>query len=529
MKVKNITQIIPKVGILAVGLLIATSCNDITELQPADAFSESTAFSSAQRVELAIIGMYNAAQSGTYAGGAVRGYPFGAAAIEQGDMRGEDMLNQALFYQITYESSITPFSANNVWMWNTLFTLINQCNVVIEGVKAAAAAKTITDAQAIAYEGECRFMRALAYHELLVNFARPFAEKNGAELGVPIRDFAVNSPATVDKAIAQPRNTVAEVYTFINSDLDFAETNLPATRSGNLRIVRPVKGAAIALKTRVKLHQGDWQGVVTEGNKIISAAAPFTSPISGFALTASPLGPFQNGYTAEAVFSIENNAQDNAGVNGALAAMMGNPTLGGRGLIVVSPIAFNLPEWRGDDLRRQLMNQNGRSYFSQKYTDYTNRSDNAPIMRYAEVLLNVAEAAARLGTGVDTRALALLNAVRNRAVTTAANQFTATSFTDKTALIRGILTERRIEFLGEGRRWADIHRLALDATFNTGGIPSKMAYGNAVFTTYNFTTPPTLTRTIQAIPYTDYRFLWPIPADELSRNATLAKQQNPGY
>ena len=330
-------------------------------------------------------------------------------------------------------------------------------------------------------------------------------------------------------AIAQPRNTVAEVYKFINGDLDFAETNLPATRTGNLRIVRPVKGAAIALKTRVKLHQGDWQGVVTEGDKIISAAAPFTSPISGFALTASPLGPFQNGFTTEAVFSIENNAQDNAGVNGALAAMMGNPTLGGRGLIVVSPIAYNLPEWRGDDLRRQLMNQNGRSYFSQKYTDYTNRSDNAPIMRYAEVLLNVAEAAARLGTGVDARALALLNAVRNRAVTTAANQYTAASFANKNALIQGILTERRIEFLGEGRRWADIHRLALDATFNTGGIPSKMAYGNAVFTTYNFTTPPTLTRTIQAIPYTDYRFLWPIPADELSRNATLAKQQNPGY
>ena len=143
MKVKNITQIIPKVGILAVGLLVATSCNDITELQPADAFSESTAFSSAQRVELAIIGMYNAAQSGTYAGGAVRGYPFGSASIEQGDMRGEDMLNQALFYQITYESSYTPFSANNVWMWNTLYTLINQCNVVIEGVKLLLLLKSL--------------------------------------------------------------------------------------------------------------------------------------------------------------------------------------------------------------------------------------------------------------------------------------------------------------------------------------------------------------------------------------------------
>lgn len=516
-------------GSLFAFLLLLTSCDGLTDLQPADAFSDQTAFSSPQRVELTAIGMYEAAQSGSYAGGAVRGYPFGAASIEQGDMRGEDMLNQALFFQITYEASYTPFSANNVWMWNTLFSLINQANVLIEGSKQAATAKVITDAQQVNYEGEARFMRALAYHELLINFSRPFADNNGAALGVPIRDFAVNSPATVDKAVAQPRNTVAECYKFILSDLDFAETNLPTTRAGNLRVTRPVKGAAIALKTRIKLHQADWQGVVTEAAKITTASAPFTSPISGFALGATPAAPFTNTYSTEAVYSIENNATDNAGVNGALAAMLGNPTLGGRGLSRISPIAYNLPEWRGDDLRRGLMNQDGRSYYTAKFSDYVNRTDNAPIMRYAEVLLNAAEAKARLGTGVDASALALLNAVRNRAVTAAANQYTAASFADKNAFIRAILAERRIEFLGEGRRWSDIHRLSLDATFSVGGIPAKMAFGNAVFTTYNFTTPPTLTKTIATIPYTDYRYVWPIPADELSRNATLAKQQNPGY
>lgn len=517
-------------GLLLLLAFISPSCKDITDLQPADAFSEETAFSSPKRVELTVIGMYDAAQSGTYAGGAVRGYPFGAASIAQGDMRGEDMLNQALFYQVTYESTYTPFSANNVWQWNTLFTLINQCNVVIEGVRKATTDKIITEDVAKGYEAEARFLRALAYHELLIFFARPYADNKGASMGVPIRDFAVNSPATVDKSIAQPRNTVAEVYTFILQDLDYAETNLPATRAGNLRVSRPVKGASIALKTRIKLHQQDWNGVITEGNKIITAAAPYTSPISGFALTASPLGPFQNGYSTEAVFSIENNAQDNSGVNGALPAMLGSPALGGRGLVVISPIAYNLPQWRGDDLRRQLLNQNGRSYFSQKYTDYTNRTDNAPLIRYAEVLLNVSEAITRAsGEFPDTKALGLLNAIRNRAVTTVANQYTATTFTTKKLFLEALLAERRIELLGEGRRWADIHRLSLDPDFSTSGIPAKMAYGNATFVTYNFTTPPALTKTIAAIPYSDFRYLWPIPADELSRNPTLAKQQNPGY
>lgn len=515
-----------------VTVLTVTSCRDLTDLQPADAFSETTAFTSAARVELAAIGMYNAAQSGSYAGNQVRGYPFGAAAIQQSDMRGEDMLNQALFYQITNENTVTPVTANNVWMWNTLFALVNQCNILIEGAQQAGTGNLITAEQSNGYQAEARFMRALAYHELLVNFARPFLDNNGANPGLPIRDFAVNSPATVEKGLATGRATVADTYKFVLADLDYAETNLPVTRSGNLRVTRPVRGAAIALKTRVKLHQGDWAGVIAEGNKIISAAAPFTSPISGFSLTPAPNGPFTNGFSSEAVFSIENSAQDNPGVNGALASMLGNPTLGGRGLVRVSPVAFNLAGWPMNDLRRTtLLNRDTRSWYSQKYTDYANRSDNAPILRYAEVLLNVAEAIARTTTGVDARALALLGAVRNRAVVDATDRYTAASFTDNKALVRAILTERRIEFLGEGRRWADIHRLARDPDFAVagGGIPAKMAFGNATFATYTGDPTTPLVRSIPAVPYADFRFLWPIPADETAQNPTLAAQQNPGY
>lgn len=509
-----------------ISMLATTSCKDLTDLAPADAFSEATAFSTAKRAELAVIGMYNAAQSGSYAGGQVRGYPFGAASIEQGEMRGEDMVNQALFFAITNEATYTPTTANNVWMWNTLFTLINQCNITIEGVQKASTEGLITSDVALAYEGEAKYLRALANHELLINFARPYADNKGASPGVPIRDFAVNSPTTVEKAVATGRNTVAEVYSFILKDLDFAETNLPATRAGNLRVSRAVKGAAIGLKTRVKLHMQDYAGVITEANKIVSSSAPFSSPIGGYKLTAAADGPFKNGFSEEAVFSIENSAQDNPGVNGALPAMLGNPSLGGRGLVLTSPILFNNQAWKADDARRNLLVNNGRSYYTTKYSDYTNRSDNAPIMRYAEVLLNLAEAEARV-SGVSAKAIALLNAVRGRAIP--GDIYSESSFASGKDLVGAILTERRIEFHAEGRRWSDIHRLSLDADFSTGGIPSKMTFGNAVFATYNLVTNPALTKNIAAVPYSDYKFLWPIPADELARNPTLAKQQNPGY
>jgi starch-binding outer membrane protein, SusD/RagB family len=511
-----------------------TSC-EVNELTPYNSLSEVSAFSDPDRVELAVAGMYNAAQSGFYLGSfsANRGYPFGAAATQQGDMRGEDMENQALFYQLTYESVYSPVSANNVAMWQNLFALVNQTNIVNEGVQTALASGALkNEAAGKAYQGEARFLRALAYHELLIHFSRPYADNPTAPAsGLPFRDYAINSPSTVERAKEQGRNTVAENYAKILEDLDFAEANLPDTRTGNLKYSRATKGAAIALKTRIKLHMQDWDGVIAEGNKLVPAnySAAAASPVGGYKLESSPDGPFKNALTPEHVFVMDNSATDNAGNNGALPGMYGTPSKSGRGLVLVSPIIYNQAFWLASDLRRSLLlleHENG--YYSNKYVDQLTKSDDTPIIRYAEVLLNLAEAEARKNglTGMP-RALSLLNAVRNRAVTSAANQFTLLSFLSPNTLIQAILNERRIEFLGEGRRWADIHRLAKDPNFSTGGIPAKVSYGSAPANKARYGIGKDPQATIAAIAYDDYRFLWPIPAEEVAQNATLEKQQNP--
>jgi hypothetical protein len=160
------------------------------------------------------------------------------------------------------------------------------------------------------------------------------------------------------------------------------------------------------------------------------------------------------------------------------------------------------------------------------------RTDAAPQIRYAEILLSLAEAEARNAAGVTVspRAVDLLNAVRNRALppaTLPGSAYTVATFATKTDLIKAILIERRIEFLGEGKRWADISRLALDPAFSTGGIPAKVAtlYNN--FGMYNCTTNPVPPTTLVAKPYSDYRFIWPIPSDETTANPIIA--QNPFY
>lgn len=542
------TKIFNKVGLLAAMFttMLVMSCSKTLDVVPYSSFTDATAFTTPARIELAMNGVYDAAQSGFYAGGAVRGYPFGAANVEQGDMRGEDMLNQAAFYQITYEASYNPTTANNVFMWNTLYALINKANLVIEGVTGAVSNGVVSSAVGNSYIAECRFLRGLATHELLVHFAKPYADGNGSQLGIVIRDFGINGDATVNRAKTVPRSSVATGYTFVLGDLDFAENNLLASGGTNVVPFRATKAAAIALKMRVKLHMRDWAGVITEGAKLVPASPSltsypgFTSAIGGHKLMSTVAGPFGTSAapvasTVENIFSMKNDATDNPGVNGALASMFSNPNLGGRGLVPISPISWNLPAWRCDDLRRgaTLVNNDGRSYYTSKYVDITNRSDANPLIRYAEVLLTLAEAEVRVN-GANTKALQLLNDVRNRALpggpgnftTPPANSYTLASFANANAMIQAILDERRIEFLGEGKRWGDIHRNVLDATFTTGGIPAKMTFGNATFVTYNCA-GAALTKAIPLIPYADFRFIWPIPLDEIQQNPIVT--QNPGY
>jgi hypothetical protein len=512
--------------VAAATLSAALSCKKVLDVGPYTAFSDLTAFSSPERVALALNGVYDAAQSGFYAGNVIRGYPFGAANIEQGDMRGEDMLNQATFYQVTHESTYNPTTANNVYMWQTLYALINTANLTLEGVQDAESKGIITEAVANQYEAECRFFRAMAHHELVINFSRPYADGAGNKLGIMYRDFGINNDATVASAKAQTRESVGANYTKILEDLDFAEANLPVT--AEIKTYRASKAAAIALKMRVRMHMGDWANVITEGNKLVPASTPFISPIGNWRMMATPDGPFTNNQSDESIFSIKNDANDNPGTNAALARMLGSPALNGRGLVRVSPISYNLTTWQCDDRRRGLLlTQDGRSYYTTKYRDYINWTDGSPQIRYAEVLLTLAEAEARTSVTVSTRAVTLLNAVRDRSLASLAQTYTPASFANKNALIQAILDERRIEFLAEGKRWGDIHRLAVDPDFSTGGIPAKMAFANATFSTYNCNTNPPLTKAIVFVPYADFRFLWPIPLEEIQQNPNV--EQNPGY
>ena len=532
--------------------LVSVSCNKVLETTRYNSITDASAFATAARCELVMNGIYDAAQSTAFVNGTTdrRGYPFGAASIEQGDMRGEDMFNVAAFFQVTYQATYNATAPNCVALWKGLYILINNANIGITGFKQAVEGGVLTPAIGNQYEAECRFLRAMAHHEALLHWARPYSDNKGNSVGIPYRESAISNSDAVSSLLNTPRLRVDSVYAKILGDLDFAEENLPV--GGAATNYRASKAAAIALKMRIKLHMGDWAGIIADGAKIVPAtvnpAAPTSvvSQVGAWALTATPDGPFANNQSTESVFSIRNDPADvpAPSSNGALSSMYGsasapdpgNPTAVGRGLIGISPVIWNNPGWLCDDKRRSSTlvfagtnNGGNKSYFTTKYRDYIGRGDDAPMIRYAEVLLTLAEAEARSNSNVSTRALDLLNVVRNRSLATpSTQQYSASAFANQVELVKAILLERRIEFLAEGKRWGDISRLATESNYSVGGIPAKAVNGNggaAGFATYICGAGYSPAQ--GAIPYADYRFLWPIPQSERDANPIIA--QNPGY
>lgn len=504
---------------------LVNSCDEekILDLSPVNNISNDVSYSSPSLIKLSVTGMYNAAQIGQFNstnpnGG--RGYVWGAAFVQQGDNRGEDVVNMAAFYQFTYQSNYDTNTANNTYYWVDGYRLINRCNLVIEGVTGAMAKGIVSAAVGNDYIGQAKFLRAITHFELLTYFARPYNfTPTASHAGIVYREVGIDTQAEVDAELARGRNTVAECYAKVIADLDDAEAKITQATDKSLA----TKNAAIAFKTRVYLHQRNWDKVIAEGAK----------PLVGIALGAQPEVPFitsTNLTNPESIFSIRHAeaAGQNPGVNGALASQYKT-----RRLVCISPIIWRDPSWLADDKRRaegtMVETVNGIKY-TNKYKEGVKYTDAAPVIRYAEVLLNVAEAQARKASPNVTTALNLLNAVRNRSLANPATQaYTAASFATAADLVKAILKERRIEFLMEGRRWSDIHRLQNDDIAPIDGIPAKIGNASANKDMFILGTPYDGALLEKAIPGSDHRVLWPIPLLETNNNPTLAAQQNPGW
>lgn len=470
--------------VLLVGLFISSCDKDKLNPAPLTFFSDLAVFSDPSRIAQQVNGMYAAAKSGAFLGGRFFVYQ---------DIRGEEFLNETtngVTGLLTWNFTVTD-GANEVNnLWNAAYYTINSANVFIEGMDANRAVLN-DDALADAYIAEARFLRALSYYSLLTLYSRPFNSNNGASLGVPLRLKANKGPADNDLA----RSSVADVYAEILGDLNYAEANLPASYSSALlNTSHAHRNTAIALKTRVLLSMGRYGDVLTEGNKIVPSMPPFIAPSGvAHALQANIANAFGQATTTENIFSMPFTELNLPGTQNGLGSYY-NPGPRGIGDYSLNPSGIiGDAAFDAADARRAwvFLNPSNMKPYLNKFPAGPQHLDYAPGLRYAEVLLNMAEAEARTN-GITQRAVDLLNAVRGRSYP--AGTYTTGSFADANALIAAILTERRIELLGEGFRSIDIMRLGM--TF-----PAKAA--------------------VTAVPPAANSYIWPIPSGELAANALV--------
>jgi len=460
-------------------------------------------FDTPARVELQANNMYSYVKSGTFLGGRFQIY---------NDIRANDFINlrsNGVTGTGVWNHTLTETSQNDVInTWGAGYAAINQINVFLDGLDANASKfvapvfPTDFATKASTYRGEGRLLRALCYYSLLQLYARPYVDGNGSKPGLPLRLKGETGFENNDLA----RSSVGEVYAQILADLDFAEKNLPLAYTGSgaatLNVTRAHRNTAIALKTRVYLSMAKYDDVIREANKIVPATGPFVAPAGvPNALNASVAAVFTGSQeTTESILSFPFTAQDQPGTQNQLAFYYLPQNGGGNGEYSLNSGAGGIlsnPAWAATDARRTnfVLVSGTQSYLKKYPTGAPNPyTDKAPVIRYAEVMLSLAEAQARTTTGVDPQALLLLNAVRGRS--NPAGVYTAAGLGSATALIDAILLERRIEFLGEGIRNIDIMRL--NAT-----IPGKGS--------------------VSAVNPSDLLYVWPIPFTELATNKLMTR------
>lgn len=482
---------------VAITLLLTIGCSkEFLDPVPQTSLSDLTVFDNKDRVVAQVNGMYDAMKSANYLGGRYFVY---------NDVRADNFIpkssNGVTNYQ-TWNHTVISSTKEVQNCWGAIYNAINTINIFIEGLDASWTAGNltgkITQDHYNQYQSEALALRAIAYFDLLQLYAKPYSQGAGANPGVPLRLKAEKSSAGNELA----RSTVAEVYTQILKDLNDAEP-LAILTHGNalLNTTRIHRNTIIAFKTRVYLHMQNYAAVLTESAKIVSSAAPFTAS-SGVANALNPsftaiwVSPYTS---AESIFSMPATATDNAGSQNSLPYYYHTTTSESYYLNTAAGSAYAL--MNATDVRKTSLNVASGNYFIAKFTDATTHTNYAPVMRYAEVLLNRAEAIVRQGSAVTQAAVDLLNAVRTRSDATAG--YTLASFATAADFYTAVTNERNMEFLGEGLRNMDLMRLGLTIPGKNGGTMGNVA----------------------AVAPTATSYIWPIPTTELILNSLMTPNE----
>ncbi len=432
------------------------SCSEsFLETVPTSSISEETVGNTLDGLYIALNGIHRKMISQDLSNQGMGGEP---GFIISREAHGDDMTwDTQTWHQtsLTWAINTNESSAYNTGVWKTYYQFIVNANKILEKLDQNFAGST--DALAKHIRGECLTIRAWSHFQLVQYYAKRYdATIDNTQLGVPYRQ----SSEIVDMA----RNTVEDVYSKINSDLEEASTLLEDYEPNDINHYSPT--VVYGLRARVALVQQKYDKAAEYAAEAITLAkADGHSVMTQAQLT--------NGFaditttTSEALYAAMTQDDQTVYFYSFYAYMSWNFNASAirTGIKCISQSTYDLMS--ATDLRRQWWDPTGtatvpgttynkRVYQNRKFTarSTANAVGDYAFMRISELYLIAAEAYARSGN--NTKAKEYFKTLMDQR---------DPSYTDsgKTgdAFAEEVINSRRIELWGEGFRWFDLKRLNL--------------------------------------------------------------------
>ncbi len=534
-----------------------SSCNDYLDMTPTDSVSDKMLWSSTQNAEYAVNYLYKSFYD-------LSNFTLGqcAAGMTEGltDMLKYGSSNyNALQYipsEIAYGGTTLTVNYVTVYMgtWETMYTYIRRTNENLYNLHHYG---TLSKSDATRLEAEMRFVRAFLYFDLI---------KRYKEVIIYDEDLP---KITKDKAVS----TEKDAWDFVAADLKYAAENLPVKASAHGRLD---KGAAYAFLTRAMLYAERWADVKSAAEEVAKLGYTLESNYADSyskTITDGNKEAILQYCFDQSKFSVGHDF-DSYYAPGGDKALDGNTVVGGFGTptqeMVESyelssggfpdwttwhttdgtteeppyssleprfqaTILYNGSSWKGRSIEPFVKGTDGwatwlvepkpegrttTGYYLRKLVDEghsfkTTQVSTQPwtVIRYAEVLLNYAEACYHLSDA--TNANAAIKQIRSRV---------GLPYKDKdgTDLWAAIKQERKVELAYEGQWYWDLRRWKLSAkTYANGGLNNYRVHGLKIEKSGNNFVYTYVECDTQNRNFPEKMYIFPIPQSELSNNALV--------
>lgn len=548
--------------LLALLVISISSCKKgFLDVPPKGFLTDESAFASEANADLVVNDIYNNLpdlNNETQASDQYTDNSFCGAAWETG---------QSVIRANALNAGNTPDGPAGAWKWETVYTNIRKCNVFLQN--AAKNKAKYSDAWYTKRVGEVAYLRAFYYSLLYTNYG-----------GVPLISTPLDNRTGDDIFIA--RSTADQTVAFIEADCDAAAAVLPATsdkgratKGAALTLKGWVELFAASPLSNTSNDVTKWTKAAATNQQVIS--------MNQYAIFPDYAGQFLagNNWNSETIFAkgyaAPSKGHKREGILGpvyvhGVQQAWGNlaPTQNlvddyemDNGKPITDPssgydpqnpylhreprfyksVIYNGSTWQGDTFKSYVgagqgsneidlgsssdisnTGYNGRktldeSILGQTSLGTTQGTSNYIFFRYAEVLLNYAEAQNE-AVGPDASVYTAVNAVRQRAGSALP---ALTPGLSKEQMRDNIRRERRIEFVFEDKRWYDIRRW--DITTKGPAVLTAIEYGMKITPNgTGFTYAPVAIFTNQ---FSEHMNWMPIPQRVINGNPKIT--QNPGY